>query len=114
MKHFLYNNHADRGSCRGARFTPGQTGPVNFSMFGSKPRKKDKKNKSKAGRSGDQLLVFLIGQAVERNQKDSAKITEISNKVQEYAINRSIARDMGDKESEKQLTTDIIDFLNSI
>ena len=114
MKHSLYNNHADRGSCRGARFTPGQTGPVNPSMFGSKPRKKDKKNKSKAGRSGDQLLVFLIGQAVERNQKDSAKISEISNRVQMYALNRTIARDLDDKESEKQLTTDFIDFLNSI
>jgi hypothetical protein len=114
MKHFLYNNHADRGSCRGDRFTPGQTGPALSSIFDSKPRKKNKKNKVKAGRSGDQLIVFLIGQAVERNQKDSAKITEISNNVQEYAINRSIARDMGDKESEKQLTTDFINFLNSI
>lgn len=114
MKHFLYNNHADRGSCRGARFTPGQTGSALSSIFGSEPRKKNKKNKVKAGRSGDQLLVFLIGQAVERNQKDSAKITEIGNEVQGYAINRSIARDMGDKESEKQLTTDFINFLNSI
>jgi hypothetical protein len=114
MKHFLFNNHVNRGAYQGTRLTPGQTGPALSSIFGSKPRKKGKKNKSKAGRSGDQLLVFLIGQAVERNQKDSAKITEISNKVQEYAINRSIARDMGDKDSEKQLTTDFINFLNSI
>lgn len=114
MKHFLYNNHANRGAYQGARYTPDQTGSAIRSMFGSKSMKKGKKNKSKAGRSGDQLLVFLIGQAVERNQKDSAKITEIGNKVQEYAINRSIARDMGDKDSEKQLTTGFINFLNSI
>ena len=114
MKHFLYNNHANRGAYQGARYNPGQTGSAFASMFGSKPRKKGKKNKSKAGRSGDQLLVFLIGQAVERNQKDSAKISEISNRVQMYALNRTIARDLDDKESEKQLTTDFIDFLNSI
>lgn len=114
MRHFLYNNHANRGTYQGARYTPDQTGSAIRSMFGSKPRKKGKKNKSKAGRSGDQLLVFLIGQAVERNQKDSAKISEISNRVQMYALNRTIARDLDDKESEKQLTTDFIDFLNSI
>lgn len=114
MKHFLYNNHANRGTYQGARYAPDQTGSAIRSMFGSKPRKKGKKNKSKVGKSGDQLLVFLIGQAVERNQKDSAKISEISNRVQMYALNRTIARDLDDKESEKQLTTDFIDFLNSI
>ena len=114
MKHFLYNNHADRGTYQGARYTPDQIGSAIASMFGSKPRKKGKKNKSKAGSSGDQLLVFLIGQAMDRNKNDSAKIAEIGNRVQMYALNRTIARDLDDKESEKQLTTDFIDFLNSI
>lgn len=113
MKHSLYNNFATSRNFGNRRSVPGQDNFPNR-INGSGSRRSRKKNRHKIEKSGDQLLILLIGQSLERNKDNSAKIRGINDEILMFALNRTIAREMKDTETEKQLTEHFIQFLKSI
>ena len=62
----------------------------------------------------DMLLATEIRNANERHKEEPAVLQAIDNKVKEFILNRAIARDFGDHETEKELTAKLSKYLNSI
>lgn len=86
-------------------------------------KRKNRKNRfvgrSKTGTietadKSDMLLATEIRNANERHKGDPAMLQAIDNKVKEFTLNRTIARDLGDRETEKELTAKLSKYLNSI
>lgn len=113
MKHNLFINHANRGAFVNSK---GSHDRVRFSggFSGRHNREKKKKDRREEKTSGDQFLVILINQLLERYKKNPDVISKIGDKAEMFALNRTIAREMGDDSAEKQLTEKFIAFLKSI
>lgn len=110
MRHALYNNHKENKPL-GSGAIEGTKGSY-FPNLLKRPRAKDKTPEEPV--SGDPFLATRIKFLLDKYKADPATTNKILTETQMYEVNRTIARDLKNVESEKQLTEEFIEFLNSI
>ena len=110
MKHALYNNHK-KNKTLGSGPIEGAKGSY-FPNLPKGPRAKNKKSGEPV--SGDPFLATRIKFLLDKYKADPETTNKILTETQMYEVNRTIARDLKSAESEKQLTEEFIEFLNSI
>lgn len=110
MKHALYNNHKENKNL-GSGPSDGTKGSY-FPICRKEPRAKNKKSGEPV--SGDPFLATRIKFLLDKYKADPETTNKILTETQMYEVNRTIARDLKNADSEKQLTEEFIEFLNSI
>ena len=110
MRHFLYNNHK-----KNKKLGSGPVDCIKGKYFPNLPKSPRAKNR-KPGEpvSGDPFLATRIKFLLDKYKADPETTNKILTETQMYEVNRTIARDLKSAESEKQLTEEFIEFLNSI
>lgn len=110
MRHALYNNQKKNKTLGSGPF--GDTKGSYFPYRPKGPRAKNKKSGEPV--SGDPFLATRIKFLLDKYKTDPKTISKILTETQMYEVNRTIARDLKNADSEKQLTEEFIEFLNSI
>ena len=110
MRHALYNNHKENKTL-GSGPIEGAKGSY-FPNLLKGPRAKDKKPEEPV--SGDPFLATRIKFLLDKYKADPETTNKILTETQMYEVNRTIAQDLKNADSEKQLTEEFIEFLNSI
>ena len=110
MRHSLFINHMTSN-----KHGSGPIGGTKGSYFPNQPKGPRAKNKKpEEPVSGDPFLATRIKFLLDKYKADPETTNKILTETQMYEVNRTIARDLKSAESEKQLTEEFIEFLNSI
>lgn len=78
------------------------------------PDQKNQKSGSLGVDKKDKILIIRMKTLFDKYKNDPETLQEIRSKLSMFEINRTIARDFNDKSTERDLTKDFINYLNTL